>query len=127
MAGGYWLGDASQTRWTQEIAEGVAAHMGKHAAGSFTAKPIPSASKELDPARLRRGLVISKGVAHDCVDSSDTYFLEVVCDDDPGCSETIVVCKELHDTVCIAGLGQDWFLLYREGDEPCAEREAYTP
>ena len=118
----YWLGDASQTRWTQEVAEGVATHLARYEMGTFTAKQMPLAAKEPDPSRVRRGLIIGKGVVHDCMDDSDTYFVEIQCSDDAACSVMIAVDKELHDTACIAGLGQDWNLLYRDGDEPTAER-----
>ena len=118
----YWLGDSSQSRWTEEVAIGVAKHLGVGVdEGVYTAKPLPAASKERDPKAYRRGLVVAKGVAHDYLDGSDTYYFEINCEDDPACSETIVVSKGLYGDTCIAGLGHDAVLVYREDDEPFTE------
>jgi hypothetical protein len=116
----YWLGDASQTRWTQEVAEGVAAYLSRYEIGTFTAKAMPGASKEPDPNAYRRGLITAKGNVHDCTDGSDTYYFTVLGVDD-GNEEQIVVDKELCDTTRIAGLGRDAVLVYRDGEEPTVE------
>ena len=38
----YRMGDASETRWSQATAEGVAKHMTAYEVGTFVAQPCPS-------------------------------------------------------------------------------------
>ena len=61
---------------------------------------------------IHRGLVIEKIRAHDVTNGTTVYVLKLQCEDDGCCEDALVVTREMHDSVCIAGLGHDTTIEY---------------
>lgn len=61
---------------------------------------------------IHRGIVVSKTRARDIESAEYVYVLSVLCEDDGACEDDLVVSKEMYDSACIAGLGQDTIVEY---------------